>query len=208
MLLVLFSILSILIIIILTGTIKTKIFELDISSNNIKNAKFNIQIGIYLFNKIKIFSLKIDEKKIKKLSNSKFTLKFKNLDFKKIPKNMLTPNRIKEYLKILNINLEKINLNIEIDTENVLIVTFLIPVISSVIAIILSSTVKKYKEEKYYYSVKPLYRGKNQIKLYGNCIISLKMVHIMHIIYILFREGRKNKNERTSNRRLNDNCYE
>jgi len=162
MLLVLFFILLILIIIILTGTIKTKVFEVDISGNN---AKFNVQIGIYLFNKIKIFSSKINEKKLEKLSNSKFALKFNNFNFNKIPIKTLTPKRIKEYLKILNINLEKLNLNIEIDTENILIATFLIPTISSFLAIILSISVKKYKEENYYYNIKPLYKGKNQIKL-------------------------------------------
>lgn len=208
MLLVLFFILLFIVITILTGTIKAKILELDLSSNNIQNAKFNIQTGVYLFNLIKIFSFKINEKKVEKFSNSKFALKFKKFDFNKIPKNVITPNKIKAYLKILNISLEKLNLSIEIDTENILIATFITPVISSFIAIFLSNTIKKYKGEKYYYSVKPLYQGKNQIKLYGNCIIYLKLVHIIHIIYILFREGRKNKNERTSNRKFNDNCYE
>ena len=208
MLLVLFFILLIIFITIILGTLKINIKEIDLSSENIKNAKFNIQIGIYLFNKINILGLKINKKKIEKLLNSKVILKFKNMNFKKVPRNLINPKKMKEYLKILNVNLEKLNLKIWLDTKNVLTVTFLIPVISSFLALIINNGAKKYYEEKYNYNIKPLYQGKNQIKIYGNCIISLKLVHIIHIIYILFREGRKNKNERTSNRRFNDNCYE
>ena len=138
MLLVLFFILLIIFITIIMGTLKINIKEIDLSCENIKNAKFNIQIGIYLFNKINILGLKINKKKIEKLLNSKVILKFKNMNFKKVPRNLINPKKMKEYLKILNVNLEKLNLKIWLDTKNVLTVTFLIPVISSFLALIIS----------------------------------------------------------------------
>ena len=56
------------------------------------------------------------------------------------------------------------------------------------------------------FSVYPLYNFGNSIKINLNCIIKVKIVHIIYVIYILLR--RRNKNERASNRRAYDYSYE
>lgn len=53
----------------------------------------------------------------------------------------------------------------------------------------------------------PLYNFGNSIKFNLNCIISVKIVHIIYVIYILLKTRRR-KNERTSNRRSYDYSYE
>lgn len=53
----------------------------------------------------------------------------------------------------------------------------------------------------------PMYRFGNSINLSLNCIINVKMVHIIYVIYILLKKGMI-KNERTSNRGAYDYSYE
>jgi len=55
--------------------------------------------------------------------------------------------------------------------------------------------------------VKPLYNLGNSIKFNLNCIISVKVVHIIYVIYILLKK-RRASNERASNRRSYDYSYE
>ncbi len=214
LLVLLFFILFFIALVITTGSVKVKILDLKISSEQIKNVEFDIRILLYLFGKIKLFGIQIDRKKlnspkmhkiIEKASHSKTVTEIKEMNLKEIKKNINTKDIIYS-LKKIKLKVEKLKLKIELDTKNVLLVTYLVPIISTLIAILLSKSTNEYKKENYFYVITPLYENRNIIKVETNCIISLKLVHIIHIIYIFLRKGRKN--ERTSNRRVNDNCYE
>ena len=65
------------------------------------------------------------------------------------------------------------------------------------------------KYQNYIYNIKPIYNNKNLYKINLNCIIEIKMVHIINIIYMLLKKGRK-KNEcsTTSNRKPYAYSYE
>ena len=63
------------------------------------------------------------------------------------------------------------------------------------------------KSKKKKFTVLPLYNIGNVIKINLNCIIDVKIVHIIYVIYILFKKGR-NVNERASDRRAYDYSYE
>ena len=212
MLLVLFFIILFFIaLVIMAGSIKVKILNLKISSEQIKNVQFDVRILFYLFNKLKLLDMQIDRKKIdtpkmhkiiEKASHSKTVMKIKKMNLKELNKNII------KYLKKLRLKVEKLKLKIELDTKNVLLITYLVPIISTIIAILLSKFANKCKRENYFYVINPLYENRNFIKIETSCIISLKLVHIINIIYIFLRKGRKRKDERTSNRRVNDNCYE
>ena len=59
-----------------------------------------------------------------------------------------------------------------------------------------------YKKEKYEYKIKPIFGKQNFLKICIDCIINLKMVHIINIIYILKKKRSVNKyDKRTSDRR-------
>jgi len=113
-----------------------------------------------------------------------------------------------EIIKNLKVEVAKLNLNLEIGTEDVIITSGIIAVLSSVLGIVLAQTIKKYDREKHKYEIYPVYQNKNLINLYLNCIIKVKMVHIIYIIYVLVKKRRVNKYERTSNRRTYDYSYE
>ena len=196
----------------LTGTIKYKIEKLYISNCNKERKlekKFTSYLEFYLFSKVKILKIKIDQDKLK---NSKIKEKLKNINMEKFKQDKNIRKEGLKLIKKLNINLEKFKLKIDIGTENVLISSFIVAIASTIIPLFLSKYVKKYSKENYYFNLKPIYTGENIIKMEFNGIVSIKMVHIIYIIYVYLKKTNKKgeckKDERTSNRRSYGYSYE
>lgn len=84
----------------------------------------------------------------------------------------------------------------------------IITALASIIGIGLARIIEIYNKEKYSYEIYPIYQNKNLIKLDLNCIIKVKMVHIISIIYLIVKKRRVEKSERTSNRMSYDYSYE
>ena len=105
-------------------------------------------------------------------------------------------------VKYLNIELKKINLEMQLDISDNILTSFAVVIISTLLSIVISRVMKKYNEEKCKYIIKPIYNENIQIIIDLNCIINVKMVHIINIVYMLFKKKRSVKyDERTSNRR-------
>ena len=167
-------------------------------------------IGFYFLRKIKLFSIKINNKATNKMLNNKFIKnRIKNI---KITDNYTKKTQIKtvyNLLKMLNrlVKIDVFQLKIWIDTESVILTSYLIGIISTIIPNLIRNNIKsinKYKKENnYMFQILPLYKNQNYIYLRFKSIISIKVVHI---IYMLIAMGGI-KNERSSNRWLNANCY-
>ena len=196
--------LLIVLLMLLLCTITIRIEELDLSNCNHKSKleyDFEIYFELYVLNKLKILSIKIDKEKVKKFD-------IKNINFNKMKNEIPSKEESKKILEKLNIELSKIDLRVDIGTENVIITSAIIVIISTLLGIILAKTIKKYERDKHKYLIYPIYQNKNLIKVQLNCIIKVKMVHIISVIYILLKKRRVDKNERTSNRRTYDYSYE
>lgn len=197
-----------LVIVVLLSTMSIRTEKLELSNYN-KSGKLQYDYDIYFellfLNKIKILSIKIDKGKIYKL---KLKQKMQNIDFKKMKKDMPKKEEIKDIVKKLDVEIDTFKLKLKIGTEDVIFTSAIVTILASFIGIGLARVIKEYKEEKYKYEVYPIYQNKNQIFLNLNCIIKVKMVHIIFIIYLLLKKRRVDKNERTSNRRTYDYSYE
>lgn len=194
---------------IILSTISIRIEKLEISNLNTLGKityDFDIYFELLFLNKLKMISIKVDKKKILH-SNIQLKSKMQNMNFKKI-KQDFPKIKLKDILKKLNINVSKFNFKFEIGTEDVIITAGIIAVVASALGIILARVIKKYDKEKYNYEINPIYKNKNLINLHLNCIIKVKMVHIICIIYFLLRKRRVKNNERASNRRSYDYSYE
>lgn len=207
-----FIIIILLIFICFISTLKINIKYLEISNEIpdtplIKDLK--ISIGIYAFGKIKIFTNIINRKKIENIKKSS---KFEKIKDKIIAKNKSKVNKdeIKKNLNILkqvNPKLEQINLELKLGTEDVVLTSFFIVIISILISMLLTKTIEQYDEEKYKYKIIPNYNNQNSVKIILSGIIEIKLVNIINIIFrLLFRSDESY--ERTSNRRAYDNCDE
>lgn len=197
-----------LVIVVLLSTMSIRAEKLELSNYN-KSGKLQYDYDIYFellfLNKIKILSIKIDKGKIYKL---KLKQKMQNIDFKKMKKDMPKKEEIKDIVKKLDVEIDTFKLKLKIGTEDVIFTSAIVTILASFIGLGLARVIKEYKEEKYKYEVYPIYQNRNQILLNLNCIIKVKMVHIIFIIYLLLKKRRVDKNERTSNRGTYDYSYE
>ena len=188
-----------------TLRISIKRLEINVIEKEI-NFDYELYLSLNLFNKIKYLQIKLNKEKIEKMQ---IQSKIKPEQIEKIKQNASNnKEQIKEVIKKLKIKLSKFNLNIDIDTKNVLVTTGIVTLSSIIISNILSRFVKVNKKNDYKYKIIPSYKNKNILKIDFNCIINVKMVHIIYIIYILLKKRRDGKNERTSNRRSYDYSYE
>ena len=199
-----FILLTILIIIIsfifliLLSTFRIKIKDLEIT--NIKEKKeidYAIIFSFYLGNKIKWLSFQLNDEKMKKTYTR---MHLERIDFKKIEKNLKWEDF--KIIKHIQAKFSYFNLKMKLGTESPVATAFIIAILSSLISILLPLSMKKIEEENCNYEIEPIYENKNLYKIKFNCIIQVKMVHIINVIYIFLKKGRSDLNERTtSNRR-------
>ncbi len=182
--------------ILLLSDIKVKITRLHIFKSNEKfEIEFISKLGIYLFNKIKLFQLTIDDDKIKNIYRSG------KIDITKLKDNKELNKETIRILKKIKFTIENLKLNGYVGTTNAAFTALAITFMNTIIPMILSKRINKYEKEKYEYKIDTVYINQNIVNLEFNCIISIKIVHIINILYIYLKKGRVNKYERTSNRR-------
>ena len=196
LLLGLFIIITLVFYILILSNIKVKIAKLHIfySSEKLK-INFISKLEIYLFNKIKIFEVIIDDDKLKNLYKSG------KINITQIRNNKKLNRDIFIELRKIDYNIEKLNFEGYVGTENAAFTAYISSFVNSIIPIIIANKINNYKKENYNYKLDTVYINQNIVNLEFNCIISIKIVHIINVIYILLKKGRVKKNERTSNRR-------
>ena len=182
-------IIGILIISVLIFGIYFSKIKIDIRSVEIEKGltKFNINLGFFVFGKIKVLSVNIFEDGVKFLSKK---ISYKNAK-KIIDKVFKTGNKdkcINKYintLKAINPKLEELNLKLNVRTEDIFFNIFLIVGISTVLSFFINKSIERYDSRKYKYIVLPYCKKTKIVDLKGKCIISAKMVNIITSIYII-----------------------
>lgn len=197
----------ILILLLCLSTIRVNVNKLKLSnidSNYGKNIKdYSINISMCLFNKIKWLSVNLNDKKIKKIQNK---MNMQKIDLKKL-KGDFKPDDIK-LLKEIKIKIAYLDLLARIGVDDVVATSFIIFAITIIISLLLPHVIEEYKDKKYNYKILPLYLNRNAYEIKLDCIIEVKMVHIINIVYVFFKKRRVDRNERTSNRRPYGYSYE
>ena len=191
--LIILLILAILIILTINSQLELHISNLKLSTaeNPKVKAKYKIELGIILFNKIKIFNINTSKMKVDKQNLGKVVKKIQEKDENYTNKKLI--NKVIKNLRNMNIEIKKLNLKLQIGVEDAAQTALLIGVISSIIAILLRSKLKEPNK----YEVMPIYQNKNILKLELDCIIR---INLANYIYKNIMKGRK-KNERKSSYR-------
>lgn len=190
---------------ILISTFHIEIRDLEITNIGTANAPgYAIILSLYLANKIKWISIHLNDEKMRKMYNR---MHLEKIDFKKFEQNFKWKDL--KIAKKIQPKLSYLSLNMKIGLESPVITAFLVSVISSIIAIGLPYVATNLIKENYEYYIQPIYHNKNIYKIQLNCIIQVKMVHIINVIYIFLKKRRRDLNERsTSNRRAYGYSYE
>ena len=190
---------------IIASTLHIQIKNLSVSNMEPKNTnEYAIIFSLYLGNKIKWIWFRLNDKKVRKMYSK---MQLEKLDFKKFRKDFKVKD-LKELPK-LQPKISYLNLDANLGVISPVTTSFLVATISSIISIALPYLATSLKKERYIYNIKPHYYNKNLYKINLNCIIEIKMVHIINIIFILIKKGRKkNEQSTTSNRKPYAYSYE
>lgn len=186
-------------ILIIASTLHIQIKNLSISNMQTKNNnKYAIIFSIYSANKIKYIWFNLNSKRAKKIYSK---VQLEKIDLKKF-KKVFKLSDLKELTK-LHLKISDLNLEMNIGTKSPLVTSFLVVTISNAISLLLPHLVNNLKDNRYFYNIKPLYYNKELYKINLDCIIEIKMVHIINVIYYIFLKKGRRKNERstTSNRK-------
>lgn len=167
------------------------------------NKDYKVIIKLCILNKIPILKINITKTRLEKL---KLKDKIKDIDFKVIQNNKKFDKKLVKAIKKSNIDIDYINLNVELGTENACLTSIIVPAISTFLAILFRKKVKQF--EKQIFIIKPVYINQNLINIALSGIFEIKMIHIINIIYVLNRKEGVKKYGRTSNRRSYDYGYE
>ena len=185
--------------------IEIKNFEL-FKNDKTNNLKYIIKIRLKFLGIIPIFRTTLSNKKSSKILNKNYINNaIKTISGLNKKQSLLKKQTIFEFIlnlhKRMKIKLLKFKINI--DTEDVILTSYLVAIISILIPNIIRRKTSNLKPGDYNYKITPIYRNQNTIYLKLNSIISIKVVHIISILKIIGGI----KNERSSNRKLNANCY-
>lgn len=199
------------IIMLIFSSFKLIVTNLEISNSNNKIIPiYELKIAFYLLGKIKLFSFKINNNKTKKILEKDFVKqKIENIKIKSHEKNK---KQKKSQIKILKqfikkLELESISLIIYLDTESVILTSYFVGIISSIVPNILKENIKNFDSKNHIFKITPLYKNKNYIYIKLNCIINIKIVHIISMYKLGNKYKGGKKHERSSYRRFNVNCY-
>lgn len=162
--------------------IKNLIIDTDAEEKINEDGK--IYVYLLLFNKIKLFRKNVRNIPMK-------DVKFEASDFDiKILKNKDVKINYLELIQNINIDIRKIDLDLQIGTENAGITAILVGILSGILGII----IKKPK-----YQILPIYANKNLLKINLNGIFT---IYLMHYIYKFIKDNIK---ERFMDKPLNKN---
>ena len=191
--LVLFLIIYLLALIVYLSTIEIEIKRLEIEKKQKEKPEINdIIIRAYLkIGKIKYFRITINKEKLEKLN-------YKN-------KNLLQTR--KQYFNSnykLKINLEKLDFNLELGSENIIALTYIVTLLNIFISIFLGKIANKINSKDYQYRITPIKTKEIYFNLSINCIFSIKIANIINVV--LKKRGKND--DGTSNRIFDGNSYE
>lgn len=169
------------------------------------NKDYIIIIKLYALGFVPILKINVTKTKLEKL---KLQEKIKSIDFKLLKDNQKFDKRFFIAIKKLDLWIKKLNLNISIGTENASLTSIIVPVVSTIIAVLLRKRIKEFENQKF--AVNPIYQDQNLVNIYISGIFEIKMSHIINVIYILNKKENKGVEdyERASNRRAYGYGYE
>ena len=179
----------------------------DVKKNIIS---YDFAIKLVIFNKIPILKFIVNKEKIDriiKLNEEKIKKEIDNISIKNINKEKSNIKEIYLCIKqIIDNCIKKVNLQIELGTENPALTAILIPIIATITCIYFRDKIKE--RNKQVFNINPIYINRNIINIYLSGIFEFKIRHIIHIIYVLNKSKGEIKNVRTSNRKAYGYSYE
>ena len=168
---------------------------LDVNKNQCKNKKiindkYKAKISINLLGKFKIFQVKLNSEKIKKI---KIKMHLDRIDIKELEKNIGLAD-IKEIMQV-NPKISYMDLNIKVGIDDVVLTTYIVPIISTIISILLPLLIEKDRHNNIKYLVEPIYNKRNVYDVSLNIGIKIKVIKLLNVIYAIYKNKKISKSK-------------
>ena len=185
---------------------KINIEKIKISNDDKKIKKeVIVYLDIYFLIIFRIARIKIDEDRVNKIKNKH---KNEKIDMKILKEDNKVNKAIKGVIKHKMTKISMVNLDAKIGLIDGILTSASVAILSTIVSIVLSLLIKDYKQDNINYKIIPIYSNEITVKIFLSCIIEVKLVHIIYMIYVILKKGSVKLNERTSNRRSYAYSYE
>ena len=161
-------------------------------SNNKINTKYKIKVSLNMLDKLKILQIKLNNEKIKKMT---FKMHLDKIDIKKLEREMGLDD-IKEIMQIKP-KISYMDLKLKVGIDDVLLTTYAVPLICTVISALLPLAVEKKNYGKIKYEVKPIYNSGNVYDLKFNIGIKIKVIKLLNVVYTIYKNNKKSNYRKT-----------
>ena len=188
-------------------TIQTKVENIVLQKEERKEMvlDYTVKVRLLFLGKVPVGQITITKQKLEKLHLEQ---KIQQMNWKNIEQELPKKEEAKELFEKLKIQLMAFHLRIDLGIEDVSVTSMLTTLLASGLGWILARAIKRYDPEKYAYEIHPIYENRNAINLQLNCIIQVKMVNIIGMIYILLKRKKKEKNIQVTKQKVYDYSYE
>lgn len=177
------------IIITIISTIHIQINNLEFSNiRKLKNNKYKIVFSMIILKKVKWLLIKIDKRKLQRIINK---IHLEKINIKKLEREFNIKD-IKELSKI-EPKIRYLNMDAKLGLDDVILTSYLIPIISTIFAIIMPYVVQRKDVKNIKYNLKPLYNMKNVYDIKLDICIEIKVMDILNVFYNIYKS--KNKKE-------------
>ena len=173
-------------------------FEISDKGKSI-NEEFKVIIKFNVFKWLNYFRFTINNDKLKEYNAKQ--------SFDKIIKQIIQDknSKIKQSKSNKkNLKIERLDLRIDVGIEDAALTAIATGIGATILSFLIGKNINKSEEIEW--SINPIYNNDNLLKLDLNCIISIKLIHIIKRIYVMRKED--DRNARTSNRKNFKYIYE
>lgn len=175
---------TLVIVFILISTIRIEIKNVKISNTVKMNSKYIIKISAHLLNKFKWLAFEIDKTRIKKFTKK---MHLEKIDMQKLEKNI----NLYDIKQIINIKpkLAYLDLKMSLGVEDVILTSYIIPIVSTAISIIMPYITKDSKFKNINYKILPVYNEQNVYDIKLDVTVEIKVINVLNAMYKIYKNG-------------------
>ena len=155
-------------------------------NSNTEKSNYLLIFSLYFLNRIKFLSIKFDRKKMEKLITK---MHLEKVDIQKLEREI----KLSDIKEVINIKpkVSYLNLDIKVGVDDVLVTTYIVPILCTVFTLILPRVTKKENVNDIKYVVEPIYNNGNVLHLKLESNIELKIINILNCIFRIYRRKKK-----------------
>lgn len=185
MLLIIFTLLS---------TIKIDLENFEATNKQHIKQNYEVAISLNILNKLKWINFRLNAKKMKRLA---IKMHLEKIDIKKLEKDLQFSD-IQEILKIKP-KISSLNLKIKIGIEDVVITSYIVPIICTAISLVLPHITEKKNMGNIKYKVEPVY-NQNAYHIKLDTTLEIKLINVLNSAYRIYKSRKlsseKNKTDK------------